>query len=339
MPTPLDIEKFLEMSQEHPVIDVRTPAEFEKGHIPSAYNLPLMDNVERAIIGTIYKQAGKQPAILKGLEYAGPRLKEMVKAAKKIPNKGTLLVHCWRGGMRSGFYAWILEFYGFQVFTLRGGYKSFRTRILKQFSEEINLIVVGGKTGSGKTYVLEELKKQGEQIIDLEKIAHHKGSSFGGIGQAPPPSQEVFENILGMQLMKLDRKRKIWIEDESRTIGHKVIPINLWNQMRAAEMFFLDIPFEKRLLHIVGDYGKCERQELINATERIRKRLGDEQCNAAISALMDNNYEEAFSYSLKYYDKAYLHNVKSRDENRYKIVSAPEVDPVLIARELQLMSK
>ena len=243
-------------------------------------------------------------------------------------------MHCWRGGMRSGFYAWLLEFYGFKIYTLKGGYKSFRNKIMDMFNTSLQLLIVGGKTGSGKTYILHELKNAGEQVIDLESIAQHKGSSFGSLGQSAAPTQEMFENRLGMEIMELDRERVIWLEDESRAIGNKVLPAGLWNQMRDSKMFFLEIPFERRLDHIISDYGKFSKEELISATDRIRKRLGNEQCDAAIEALKEDNLPLAFSFSLKYYDKAYLHNVKNRDAGKIVQVNAGEIHFNEIASEL-----
>src|SRR5688572_24707981 len=148
MSASLDILEFLAFSKTHPVIDVRTPAEFEQGHIVGAKNIPLFNNEERAIIGTLYKKEGKQPATLKGLELVGPKLHLFIEQARALENSGTFLMHCWRGGMRSGSMAWLFMMYGFQCHTLKGGYKSYRNHVLKSFDEKKNIIVLGGKTGS-----------------------------------------------------------------------------------------------------------------------------------------------------------------------------------------------
>ena len=208
MPTPIDIKEFLKLSETHPILDVRTPAEFTQGHIVNALNLPLFTNEERVLIGTLYKKQGKQPAVLKGLEVVGPKLHEYVNEAIKLNKTGTFLVHCWRGGMRSSSMAWFLETYGFKCFTLKGGYKNYRKRVLESFNEEKNILVLGGKTGTGKTLILHELEKHKEQIIDLEKLAHHKGSSFGSLGEEPQSSQEQFENELSFQLSKVTSQKK-----------------------------------------------------------------------------------------------------------------------------------
>ena len=173
MPTSVSINEFIKLSENHPIVDVRTPAEFAQGHIIGAINIPLFTNEERVIIGTLYKKEGKKPAVLKGLELVGPKLAEYVKEVIKINTTDTFLVHCWRGGMRSSSMAWFLETYGFKCITLKGGYKMYRRTVLDSFKEQKNIVVLGGKTGTGKTIILKELEKQGEQIIDLEENITH----------------------------------------------------------------------------------------------------------------------------------------------------------------------
>jgi len=148
----LPINEFISSFKDGALIDVRTPAEFEKGHIPEAKNLPLFSDEERAIIGTIYKQIGRQPAILKGLEITGPKMKEFVKQAEALAGESNkLFLYCWRGGMRSGGMAWLFDLYGFEVYTLKRGYKAFRNYALSSFDTKKNVLILGGKTGSGKT--------------------------------------------------------------------------------------------------------------------------------------------------------------------------------------------
>lgn len=319
MAVSIDIDEFIQLSSQHPVIDVRTPAEFEQGHFPGAKNVELFTNVERSIVGTVYKKEGRQPAILKALEFSSPRFKELIKRVKKHNTNETFLVHCWRGGMRSGAVAWLLEMYGFNVYLLKGGYKSFRRKVLAEFEEERNMIVLGGKTGSGKTLILHELKKLGEQVIDLEGLANHKGSSFGAIGEKPQPTQEEFENNLFFELLKTDKTKPLWLEDESRAIGNKGIPEKLWNQLREAKVFYLDIPFEVRLKNIADTYGKYSVKELIEATERISRRLGDQECRKAVEHFQKGEIEMGIEPSLRYYDKTYTYNLEKREKE--KIIS------------------
>src|SRR5665213_2318550 len=267
----ISAQEFFKLSSRHPVIDVRTPAEFEHGHIPGAVNIPLFSNEQRVIIGTIYKQEGKKPAMLKGMELVSPRFSEFIRSAETISNTGTLLVHCWRGGMRSGGMAWLFEWYGFKVFTLKDGYKSFRRMVLETFKQPRELKILAGRTGSGKTLILKEIEKLGQTIIDLEELAHHKGSAFGTLGETPPPTQEMFENELAVSLLNIPTDKKIWLEDESQNIGKRIIPNDLWAQMRAANVYYVDLPLEKRVEYLIEAYGKYSKEELIESIEKIRK--------------------------------------------------------------------
>ena len=209
----INIDEFLELAKSHLIIDVRSPSEYTHAHIPQAQNLPLFSDEERKVIGTAYKQLSRERAIKFGLDYFGPKMRttiEEVETLAKVSesqthSSTTILVHCWRGGMRSGAVAWLLDLYGFKVFTLEGGYKAYRNWILQQFEKPFNFNIIGGFTGSGKTPLLYGLQKNNKTIIDLEGLANHKGSALGGIGQPPQPSQEMFENLLGMELAK-DRK-------------------------------------------------------------------------------------------------------------------------------------
>ncbi|MEO6289790.1 MAG: tRNA 2-selenouridine(34) synthase MnmH, partial [Ginsengibacter sp.] len=206
----IDIENFIKLSEKSPAFDVRSPGEFLHAHIPGAFSLPLFSDGQRKVIGTAYKQQSRQIAVKKGLDYFSERMKNMISEAEEIikqsnknfSNENRLLVHCWRGGMRSRSVAWLLDLYGFKVFTLNGGYKAFRNWALQQFEKEYSLKILGGYTGSGKTGVLQEMKENGVAVIDLEGLANHKGSAFGSLGEAPQPGQEMFENILAIELFR-----------------------------------------------------------------------------------------------------------------------------------------
>lgn len=297
-------------------MDVRTPAEYEQAHIPGAFNLPLFSNEERAIVGTLYKQEGKQPAVLKGLEIVGPKLPEYIKQAILLNKTDTFLVHCWRGGMRSSSMAWFLETYGFKCITLKGGYKNFRKHVLENFEQQKNIVVLGGKTGSGKTIILQELQKQKEQVIDLEKLAHHKGSTFGSLGEQEQTSQEQFENNLSFQLSKIDPAKKCWIENESRKIGKNIIPEGLWEQMKNASVISVELPLEERINYLVNEYGKFSKEDLIEATERIGKRLGGQHVKRALEALEENDHRTAFEICIQYYDKTYNYGEEQRAKEK-----------------------
>ncbi|MGZ4048168.1 MAG: tRNA 2-selenouridine(34) synthase MnmH [Bacteroidia bacterium] len=335
MPTSINISEFLKLSETHPILDVRTPAEFEQGHIPGAINLPLFTNEERIIIGTLYKKEGKQAAVLKGLELVGPKLHQFISEANKIPNSGMFLFHCWRGGMRSSSMAWLFESYGHKSVTLKGGYKSYRKHVLSSFDSEKNIVILGGKTGSGKTLILQELKKQGEQIIDLEKIAHHKGSSYGAFGEEKQLSQEQFENELSFYFSKINSEKKCWLEDESRKIGSNILPVSLWVQMRNAKVFFIGLSLKSRINYLVNEYGKFSKEELIAATERIGKRLGGQHVKRAIEAIEQGDLKTACEISLVYYDKTYEYGLSQREKENIVHCEFDELEVELITKKIK----
>ena len=210
----ISIEEFLKTTASIPLADVRTPAEFEQGHIPGAHNIPIFSNEERVQVGTTYKQIGREQAILLGFDITGPKWSSFIQQALSIAPDKKIAIHCWRGGMRSGAMAWALNLYGFDVYLLEGGYKSYRRWALAQFEQAFNLIILGGLTGSGKTQILHAIKDAGEQMIDLEDLAQHQGSSYGSMGKLVQPSQEQFENDLAFQLSLMDNSKLIWLEDE-----------------------------------------------------------------------------------------------------------------------------
>ena len=331
-------------------IDVRSPAEFEHAHIPHALNLPLFDNEQRALIGTTYKKQSREAAIKVGLPLFGAKMLPMIETVEawikdrqkeNDLTKPTIYVHCWRGGMRSAAVAWLLDLYGYKVIQLTGGYKAYRNWVLEQFTIPYRLKVLGGYTGSGKTEILHALQEKNYSVIDLEGLAHHKGSAYGAIGQLPQPSQEMFENIIAEKLLEVNKKQKsIWIEDESQRIGTVLIPTPLFHLMRNSTCYFMTIPFEQRLNFIVEGYGSFDQKSLIEATMRIQKRLGGLETKTAIDFITAGALKEAFSILLKYYDKWYEKNAKNEVLPTLELipVSSEIVDPVHNASLLEKLN-
>jgi len=307
----ISILDFISLSSTHPVFDVRSPGEFTHAHFPGANSLPLFSDEERKVVGTEYKQKGKQPAIKIGLAYFGTKMKDIVEQVEKIkPHNNVVLINCWRGGMRSTGIAWLLDLYGYEVYVLTGGYKAFRTWVLQQFEQEYEIKVLGGYTGSAKTELLQTIKEKDVNIIDLEGLAMHKGSAFGGIGLPKQPTQEMFENKLALSLFS---NKSFWLEDESQRIGSLNIPHSLWKTIRNAPLFFIEIPFCERLAFILNQYGNLDVEKLIEATTRIQKRLGPLDTTTAINYLHENKIKEAFEILLSYYDKQYLKAFNKRE--------------------------
>ena len=330
----ITIDDFIQQAVDLPVFDVRSPGEFKHARYPGAYSLPLFTDEERAVVGTLYKQRGKQKAIKAGLDYFGGRMRSMVEQVEAVlkernqskpgtgDEKPAVIVHCWRGGMRSAGVAWLLDLYGFQVFTLVGGYKAFRKWVLQRFEQSYSCRILGGYTGSGKTAVLKALAQQKQPVIDLEALAHHKGSAFGAFGEPEQPTQEQFENLLALQL-EANRTTGFWLEDESQRIGKLNIPHPFWRCMRQAPVFFLDIPFEERLKHIVQEYSGHEKERYVNAIIRIQKRLGPNETKTAIHFLLDDDYASCFRILLNYYDKTYVKGLHNRDNIQTQLTVVP----------------
>lgn len=305
----IGISEFLEKSRHLPVIDVRSPAEFDHGHIPGAINLPLFSNEERSVVGTLYLRKGSSEAMMKGLQLIGPKMKKFAQTALSIAPEKEALLHCWRGGMRTNSMAWLLNTVGIKTSTLEGGYKSYRRYVQEYFSRPINLIVIGGMTGSGKTEVLEALEMQGKQVIHLERLTSHKGSVFGGIGMAPQPSTEQFENDFFMRLNRLNQDEPVFVEDESLAIGKVFIPGPFFDQMSSAVFINLLIPLNRRIKNLVSAYANGDRNDLIAGVKRIEKRLGLKNAAFIMDCVRNGEMALAVEMVLKYYDKVYARSM------------------------------
>ena len=331
----LNPAEFLQRARSVPVIDVRAPKEFRQGHIPGAISMPLFDDDERAIVGITYTRMGREEAVLKGLEIIGPRLPEIAGQGREYAKDGELLVHCWRGGMRSEAMAWLLQLSGIKTSVLAGGYRAYRHYIRESLSLGSPVIVLGGMTGSGKTELLQHLSTLGEQVLDLEALANHKGSAFGSMGQPDQPTTEQFENDLAFQWLALDPKKPVWIEDESRNIGKVIIPEPLFNKMIGAPVVFIEVPFELRVKRLSEEYGSFETSDLAELIRKISRRMGGDKANEAIQALERGNIGEAVSIVLHYYDKSYQYGLSKREKNRMQMIKVENEDLHTIASKLQ----
>lgn len=311
MNPPVSIDVFVGRAKQAPVIDVRSPAEYVQGHIPGARNLPLFDNEERAEVGTVYKQKGRIPAVQRGLEIVGPKMRRLTDFVLQL-NSPELLLYCWRGGMRSTSMAWLFEAVDIRCFTLEHGYKAYRHHVLDSFSKPLKMALLGGFTGGGKTEILRALRANGEQVLDLEHLAHHKGSAFGGMGQAPQPATEHFENLIAAHCAQIDSEKTLWIEDESRNVGRCSIPIAFWEQMRRAPLVCVQTPRAIRVEHLMQEYAHFDTEFLCEAIKKIEKRLGFDHCKAAYESCLIGKRQAALEICLDYYDKAYANQLFER---------------------------
>lgn len=327
--------EFLAQSEKRLLLDVRAPVEFDRGHLPGAWNLPLFDDQERAEVGTIYREQGRDPAFLRGLELVGPKLSGFVKRVTEMNPEGRdLAVYCARGGERSASMAWLLERAGMRVWLLKGGYKAYRRQVLDSFEESQSMILLSGYTGSGKTLMLSALRRRGEQVIDLEALAYHQGSVFGGREQPANYTNEMFWNRLHSEWMKLERGRPVWLEDEARNLGRVEIPPAVFAQMRSQPVVFLEIPQPERVKRLLEDYGEADPEFLAAGLERIARRLGGERYQASLEALKEGDLAEVARLTLSYYDRAYLHGLHHRDQSTITHLACTGIDVESNVREL-----
>ena len=336
----ISIQEYYNKAPLIPLVDVRSPAEYQQGHIVGAVNIPLFSNDERAAVGTIYKKKTKEKAIELGYQYVTPKLQWFLDQSAKLAKGAAIAVHCWRGGMRSHSFAEHLHQNGFkEVYVIKGGYKAYRNHVLDFFEQDIKLHILGGYTGSGKTFILDELKLMGEQVVNLEGIAHHKGSAFGSLGETPQPSSQHFENQLFDYWRHLNMHRPVWLEDESARIGYVQIPKVLYAQMRSSKLYFIDIPKHERAKLLVEEYASFNPNHLAKAINGIAKRLGGQNVTAALHALDTQDYYKVAIITLQYYDKAYLNGVAKRDPNRVQRIALPTVNHVENAKQLLAITK
>lgn len=330
----ITIEDFLTLRKQLPVTDVRSEGEFAAGHIPGALNLPLLNNEERRAVGIDYKQKGQLEAIKTGFRLVGPRIIDIVNDAEGIAPGRELLVHCWRGGMRSSNFCNFVEMAKIRTHALKGGYKAYRNMALRSFQRPFQFIVIGGSTGSGKSEILRALKKHGEQVIDLEMLASHKGSAFGGLMLPPQPTTEQFQNNLFETMLNIDATRRVWIEDESIAIGKIFLPDDLWHRMSISPIVEMAVDKPTRISRLVKEYGGADRDQFLGSMEKIVKKLGGQHFNQAKEKWLSGDAASTIEILLTYYDKAYATGLSKKQERIKHRITWDGQDPDSLARQL-----
>jgi tRNA 2-selenouridine synthase len=330
----IQAEAFLEQAATMPILDVRSPSEYIQGHIPGAVNLPLFTDDERALVGIRYKNSGREFAVKLGLQISGPKMPWYADEAHRLAPGRKVLVHCWRGGMRSESIAWLLHMAGFDVQVLEGGYKAYRKYIRSQMASPSKLIVVGGFTGSGKSAILKHLTLSGEQVLDLETLACHKGSVFGGLGQPLQPTTEQFENNIFQVWQSFDLNKIIWIEDESRAIGSVNIPEDLFKAMMQSPVAVVELPAKMRIKRLIAEYAGMPAEELSISLMKIKDSLGGTAIKQAQEALVNRDFETTAALALVHYDKAYSKSLVKRNVSDAFRLQVDVDDPTLAAATL-----
>lgn len=316
------------------IIDVRSESEFAEDCIPGAINLPVLNDAERAKVGTIYKQVSPFQARKLGASLVARNIAQHLDThfASKDKDYHPLL-YCWRGGQRSNSMAVVLSQIGWQVTLLEGGYKTYRTYVreqLEQLTEQFTYRVLCGLTGSGKTHILRQLAKRGVQVLDLEGLANHRGSLLGQEWEgklSPQPSQKYFESLLLQQLQRFDTSKPVWIEAESNKIGQIYLPPSLWQQMKQSSCIEVQLPKAARIEWLLQEYPHfVTHPDLLKGKlERLKSRYGWKKINewyslidagqwhTLVEDLLTHHYDPAYSKSIAQCYQSLEHTLQIAD--------------------------
>lgn len=341
----ITIEELLKLANQNEMtmIDVRSPSEFQNATIPGSINIPFFTDQERAEVGTLYKQVSPEAAQERGLEIASAKLPAFVQSFKEI--EGEKAVFCWRGGMRSKTTATVLELMKIHVFRLEGGFRSYRKWVvdrLETMDFTPQAYILDGNTGTGKTAILRGLQQEGLPVIDLEKLANHRGSIFGGIG-LEPHNQKVFDSLLVQRMEQLKNSSFVLFEGESRRVGKALLPPVIEKLKDKGTHIFIKLPMEERIQTILDDYQPWEHQhECMEAFSRIKARihtpiaeeveqaLKNEEYSLVVRRLLEYYYDPRYQYAAEQYPEAqkitiHAHNIAEAKDKVRQIVSKQRI--------------
>jgi len=304
------------------IIDVRSPGEFQEARIPGSINVALLNDDERVVLGTIYKQQGEQIARRYALKIISPKIPLLIdEILAKKEHSRSIVIHCWRGGLRSEAVSSVLSIAGIASYRLTGGYKAWRNMVLHELDSDrfaFEPIVLYGMTGSGKTDLLHELSKLGYQVLDLEQLASHRGSIFGGIGLGSQPSQKNFEALLWECLRNLDLRKPVFIEAESRKIGKVSLPDTVLKRIKEGQAIFVEAGVSQRVKRITRQYlNSCTSikdgiDESLKLLELIKQSIGKAQLERIHQLSAESNIDEIVRILLEeYYDPLYAKSMRN----------------------------
>jgi tRNA 2-selenouridine synthase len=317
------------------IIDARTPAEFALDHLPNAINCPVLDDEQRIVVGTLYRQAGSFEAKKVGAPMVAANIAHHIDTLwHDKPRDWKPLVYCWRGGNRSGSMALILAKIGWPVVQLEGGYKAFRNRVNADLEQapELDLRVICGTTGSGKTRLLDTLESIGAQVLDLEHLAVHRGSVLGNMPCQPQPTQKAFETAIWDRLRRFDPALPVYVESESKRVGSLRVPGALMERMRASPCIALQVAREHRVQLLIEDYQHfaCNAPALNAQLSYLTDLHGKDRIAQWQQMATDGRMPELVDELLvAHYDPAYTKSIH-RNFTRYgeaREVSLPDIAP------------
>jgi len=327
------------LAQYDAIIDVRSPSEFAEDHLPGAINLPVLNDAERAQVGTHYTQVSAFEARRMGAAITARNISLHIATALADKEKGFRpLVYCWRGGMRSQSMATILAAVGWKTTLIDGGYRTWRRQVSRALDGDgsLPIILVDGQTGTAKTRLLHVLAERDEQVIDLEGIAHHRGSIFGNFTDRPQPSQKAFETAVWAVLRDIDPGRPVYVEAESRQVGQRRVPPRLWSAMQAAPRLEIRAPVAERARYLTTAYPDLARDsgKLLSAIDGLRRfHAGTEICTWRTMAETGEFTALAEALVMAHYDPAY-DRARKRDgepENR-TVLETDSLDDAALER-------
>lgn len=305
------------LGQVNTIVDVRSPAEFAEDHLPGAVNWPVLDNEERRIVGTLYKQVSALEARKVGAAMAARNIANHLEQwVREQPREWQPLVYCWRGGQRSGSLAWFLDQVGFRTRQLAGGYKAFRAVVrdeLETLPGRFDWRVVAGRTGSGKTRLLQALAAEGAQVLDLEALAAHRGSVLGGVPGTPQPSQKRLDSLVWERLHAFDPARPVFVESESKKIGALRVPEALIAAMRErGRVVAVEMPDPSRVALLLEEYGHFAHdvEGFCAQLDGLVELQGKDNVKAWQAMAREGRWAEVFeALMLKHYDPLYARSM------------------------------